>query len=212
MSQADRLMARAFDDLSESYDDAHHDAIARALVAFLSPAATESVVDVACGTGAVAIAVAQERRPHPGSPPVLAIDVSAGMVAAGRARAQSLGSAAAIDWRIGPALPLPVADDSVDVILCASSLHFLGVRAPADWRRALRPGGRVGFTLPVASQFRPRGVLADLVADDLDLPETAEEGRALARDAGFTDTAARVVGVGLRAVVLVVGKAPTAVA
>jgi ubiquinone/menaquinone biosynthesis C-methylase UbiE len=52
-------MAQAFDDLAAGYDDARHDGIARALVAFAAPTATESVADVACGTGAVAIAVAE---------------------------------------------------------------------------------------------------------------------------------------------------------
>ena len=59
MTQPDQRMAQAFDDLAGSYDDAYHDEVARALVAFAAPTATESVADVACGTGAVAIAVAE---------------------------------------------------------------------------------------------------------------------------------------------------------
>ncbi|GAA1179228.1 class I SAM-dependent methyltransferase [Kitasatospora gansuensis] len=202
-------MARAFDALSGDYDDAHHDEIARSLTAWAAPTPAESVADVACGTGAVALAVAAGRKNGTGGGGhLLAIDLSAGMVTAGQLRAERAGLAATIDWRVAPAVPLPVPDGSLDVILCASSLHFLGARALTDWLRALRPGGRVGFTLPVASQFRPSGAFAQLVAPDLQLPETAEDGRRLAAAAGLTDPVARVLDVGSRSVVLVLGRAP----
>ncbi len=208
MTQPDQRMAQAFDDLAGSYDDAYHDEVARALVAFAAPTGAASVADVACGTGAVAIAVAQARSAGPGGAPVLAFDLSPGMIAAGRARAARLALTGAIDWRVAPALPLPVADADLDLVLCASSLHFLGRPALADWLRALRPGGRVGFTLPLAADFRPRGVFADLLATDLVLPGTAEAAAALARSAGFTGAAARTVAVGARTVALVRAQAP----
>jgi ubiquinone/menaquinone biosynthesis C-methylase UbiE len=195
-------MAEAFDDLAADYDDTYHDEVARALVGLAAPATGARIADVACGTGAVALAVAGDA----GS--VLAVDISAAMVAAGRARAARLGLAAAIDWQVRSAVPLPVADGSLDLILCASSLHFLGTAALADWLRALRPGGRAGFTLPLASHFHPRGVFADLVAADLVLPQRAADGHALARAAGFTGTDTRVVAVGSRVVVCVVGQKP----
>ncbi|MFC5184965.1 class I SAM-dependent methyltransferase [Actinomadura harenae] len=201
------LMAGAFDGLAGTYDHDHHDAVARALLDLAPPAAGDAVADVACGAGAVALRVASLRLPS--SPAVLAVDLSEGMIAVGRALAERRGHAEAIEWRAGPAVPLPVADAALDLILCASSLHFLGVRALADWRRALRPGGRIGFTLPLASQFRPSGVFADLVAWDLPLPEDADQACSLAADAGFGDVRGRVVTVGTRAVVAVVASAPS---
>jgi ubiquinone/menaquinone biosynthesis C-methylase UbiE len=204
-------MARAFDDLAGDYDNPHHDEVAQALVEFAAAGAagdaetafgvSGAVADVACGTGAVALAVARLRPAA--AAPVLAIDISAGMVAAGRARAARSGLVDGVDWRIGPAVPLPVADASLDIILCASSLHFLGARALVDSRRALRPGGRLGFTLPVASRSRPSGVFADLVAADLPLPRTAGDAAEVARSAGFLDARARVLTVGPREAVLV---------
>jgi ubiquinone/menaquinone biosynthesis C-methylase UbiE len=200
-------MAQAFDELAESYDDDHHDEIARALLALVgTPADEDEIADVACGSGAAALAIARTRSS--GATPVLAVDLSAGMVAAGRARAVRLGCEHAIDWRIGPAVPLPVADAALDLVVCASSLHFLGRPALSDWRRALRPGGRAGFTLPVASQFRPSGPFAALVAADLPLPRTAEEALALATAAGFVDVDTRVIAVGSRSVVLTVATNP----
>ncbi|MFJ7159188.1 class I SAM-dependent methyltransferase [Streptomyces sp. NPDC101118] len=205
MTTARRRMAAAFDGLAEAYDDAHHDGIARALVGWLAPGGGEAVADVACGTGAVALAVVAAGG---GEVPVLAVDLSAGMVAAGRARGERAGVGGAVDWRVGPAVPLPVADGALDVVLCASSLHFLGAAALDDWLRAVRPGGRVGFTLPVASRFRPGGVFAELVAGDLGLPETAEDGCRLAAAAGFAGPAGRLLSVGDRAVVMVRARVP----
>ncbi|MFG3343837.1 class I SAM-dependent methyltransferase [Streptomyces sp. NPDC048018] len=210
MTSAAERMARAFDALSGDYDDAHHDMIASELTDWLAPTHDEAVADVACGTGAVALAVARRRQEPRPATPVLAIDLSAGMVAAGQARAERAAVAGSIDWRVGPAVPLPVADDSLDLVLCASSLHFLGSAALADWRRAVRPGGRIGFSLPLASGFRPGGVFADLVAADLALPGTAGDAVRLAGTAGLAAPAARELRLGARAVVLVRGTVPGA--
>ncbi|GAB3987328.1 class I SAM-dependent methyltransferase [Actinoallomurus acanthiterrae] len=199
-------MARAFNELADGYDDDHHDEVARALLALLGPVEEDGIADVACGSGAVALAVARARS-RTGTP-VLAVDLSAEMIQAGRVRAERLGLERAIDWRVGAAVPMPVADGGLDLILCASSLHFLGMRALADWRRALRPGGRVGFTLPLASGFRPSGRFAELVAADLPLPQTAGDAASLASDAGFVDVSADVVTVGSRSVALAVAANP----
>ncbi|MFI6601373.1 class I SAM-dependent methyltransferase [Nonomuraea sp. NPDC050536] len=178
-------MAQAFDELADDYDDDHHDKLARALVELAEPAAGDRIADVACGNGAVALAVA-ERLPGL-AVPIVAVDVSPGMIAAGRVRAEGLGYSAAIDWRVGTALPLPVPDASLDLVFCASALQFMGAGALTDWHRALKPGGRAVFTVPVASLYNPSGRFADLVARDLPLPATPEETQDLIVDAGFTD-------------------------
>ncbi|WP_274918801.1 class I SAM-dependent methyltransferase [Streptomyces sp. WZ-12] len=191
----------AFDELADSYDHSHHEAIARALIEWVAPDAADAVADVACGAGAVALQLA---RCRPGTaPPVLALDLSPRMVAVGRARAADLGCGTAIDWRVADAVPLPVPDRSLDVVFCASSLHFLGRRALADWKRALRSGGRVGFTLPLATHFRPSERFAGLCARDVPLPRTAQEASAWAAACGFADVDARVHVLGTRRVVLV---------
>lgn len=70
---------------------------------------------------------------------------------------------------------------------------FLGAAAFPDWYRALRPGGRVGYTLPVRSRFRPSARFAALAARDLPLPETAKDARVLASGAGFADATVTVL-------------------
>ncbi|MFE0186868.1 class I SAM-dependent methyltransferase [Streptomyces sp. NPDC059008] len=193
-------LAGAFDELADSYDHRHHEEIARALIAWVPPGEGDAVADVACGAGAVARQLARSRPDT--ARPVLAVDLSPGMVAVGRARAAGLVPDTAIDWRVADAVPLPVADHSLDVVLCASSLHFLGRRALTDWRRALRPGGRVGFTLPLATHFRPSGRFSGHVARDLPLPRTAQEASAWAAECGFTEVDSRVLVLGTRRVVL----------
>lgn len=197
-------MANAFDELAGGYDNDHHDEIARLLLDLVRPAAGDRIADVACGNGAVALALARAGV----TVPVVAVDISPGMIAVGRERAEAAGLAAAIDWRVGQAVPLPVPDASLDLVLCSSSLHFLGSTALADWRRALRPGGRAGFTLPVAGQFRPSGAFAALVASDVPVPGTAGEASEFARTAGFVQAESRLAHVGSRAVILTVATNP----
>jgi len=203
-------MTRAFDELAGAYDHEHHDAVARALLEFMGSPLDGRAADVACGGGAAALALAEIRAAGQladasQAAPILAVDLSPAMIATGRARAEQAGYAEAVDWRIGSALPLPADDGTLDLIVCASSLHFLGTAALADWRRALRRGGRVGFTMPTAGTFQPRGTFAQLVAADLSLPADAHGASRLAIDAGFTDARARIAAVGSREVALVTG-------
>lgn len=201
-SRASRI-TRAFDELAHDYDHGHHDAIARALLDLVQPTSWGAAADVACGSGAVAVALAALQSPD--APRVLAVDLSPAMIESGRARAERAGVADRIAWRVCQAVPLPVPDGALDLICCASSLHFLGAAALADWRRALRPGGQVGFTLPAASGFRAGGVFAELVAADLPLPDSAEAARRLATDAGFVSVRAESLSLGSRTFLLVTG-------
>ncbi len=194
------VLAGVFDELADSYDHGHHEEIARALIDQVAPGADDAVADVACGAGAVARQLARN-RPATASP-VLAVDLSPEMVAVGRARAAGPAGAPAIDWRVGDAVPLPVPDHSLDVVFCASSLHFLGARALADWRRALRPGGWAGFSLPLATHFRPSPRFAELLARDVPLPGGAREASDWAEAHGFTGATSRVLAVGTRRVVV----------
>ncbi len=92
------------------------------------------VVDVACGTGDLSrIAQAAGLR-------VVGIDLSWGMIAAGRARgAQTVLQA--------DATTMPFADRSVDGIVCGYALRNLSDldAAFAEMARVLRPGGRLAL-------------------------------------------------------------------
>ena len=145
--------AAMFDELAAGYDaDGVHERVAAALVAFMDlPAGGGLVVDVAAGTGAGALAVVRAG----GGWRVLAVDVSARMLTVGRARAAETDPDGRVGWVRAAGLALPVADGAVDAVVCASSAHFLGVAALGQWRRVLRAGGRLGFTVPAAAGFDP---------------------------------------------------------
>jgi SAM-dependent methyltransferase len=174
--------AVVFDALAPTYD--RHGEQSRLARQLLDAMGTieGNVVDVACGTGQVAAALPDTVAS------ILAVDASAGMVTHGRA----CKDAPRVRWRTAPALPLPVADGSIDVIICASALHLLGRAALRDWQRAMRPGGRVGYTLPLPSRWKPSPQIAALQASDIELPANHAQAIRLAESAGLVDIAVTV--------------------
>ena len=110
------------------------------LLAQAAPQPGEQVLDVACGTGVVSLAMAAAVGPG-GS--VLGVDLSAGMVASAVARAQAAGISQARFARMdAEALALPAA--SFDLVVCALGLMYLpdADAALREMQRVLRPGGR----------------------------------------------------------------------
>lgn len=107
-----------------------------------------AVLDVACGTGEVALGVAA--RGQAGR--VVGTDFSPEMVRVAQARA-----AGRAEFQVADAGALPFPDATFEVVTCGAGLFFLPDMAAAlrEWRRVLRPGGQVVFTT-----FR-RGLLGD---------------------------------------------------
>jgi ubiquinone/menaquinone biosynthesis C-methylase UbiE len=100
-----------------------------------------AVLDVACGTGAIAREAA--RRAGRGGR-VTGVDLGPPMLAVARATPAEAG-AAPITYLEGSAEQLPVDDASFDAATCHHGLQFFGDRDRAlhELRRALRPGARV---------------------------------------------------------------------
>lgn len=103
----------------------------------LTPGGT--VVDVGCGTGTFALALAARRA----DANVTAIDGDAKILSLARGKA----GAGALDWREGLAQELPLPSASTDVVTISLVLHHLLAadkhRALSEARRILRPGGRI---------------------------------------------------------------------
>ena len=114
----------------------------RQLLHFAGLTPGESVLDVGCGTGGLALAVRDAVGP---SGTVAGIDRSAEMVA--RARHKAAKAGASISFAEASADALPFADATFDVALSTVMLHHLrrAVRAlaVAQMARVIRPGGRI---------------------------------------------------------------------
>lgn len=124
--------------------------LARELFAGLGPGEA-SVVDVGCGTGSFAIALAARA---PGIE-LIGVDGDADVLA----RASAKPGAERVRWREGLATALPLPDASADAVVMSLLLHHL---APADKRTALGEARRVlrpGGALQIADWGRPRDPL-----------------------------------------------------
>jgi len=122
----------------------------RRLVAAAAPRPGEVALDLCCGTGDVAFALAARGAV------VTGIDFSPAMLAVARRRP----GRPPVTFVQGDAMALPVADASVDVVTVAYGLRSVADvgRALAEWRRVLRPGGRLlvlEFSRPAPLLRRP---------------------------------------------------------
>ena len=109
----------------------------------------ESVLDVGCGTGTLAIAASRQVGIG-GS--VHGVDPSAEMIARARAKAKRRHASVTFETGVAEALPFP--DATFDVVLSTVMLHHLPGKTRqqgvAEMRRVLSPGGRL-----VAVDFAP---------------------------------------------------------
>ncbi|AOS61215.1 class I SAM-dependent methyltransferase [Actinoalloteichus hymeniacidonis] len=181
----------AFDELAPNYDsDGSHRTLAERLVAGLAPLrAKATVLDVATGTGAAAFAALRRLD----ITRVVAVDISEGMIQRARQAATTADPTGRIEWQVAAGVPAPMPAGSADLVLCASSLQFLGRAALTDWLRVLRPGGQVAFTLTSAACFRPSGAFAELAAADLPMPADEQQAARIAGEAGFENVAVTTV-------------------
>jgi len=151
----------------------------------------ESVLDVGCGTGSLALA-AKRRVGDTGT--VSGVDASPDMIALATRKATRAG--AAVTFRSGTAERLPFPDASFDVVMATLMLHHLPASIRRDFARealrVLEPGGRillVDFSAPsaqspglIARLHRHGGVPRDAIV-------------VLLRDAGFRVESMGAVGI-----------------
>ena len=111
----------------------------------------DSVLDVGCGTGEVALVT--KSRAKAGK--VYGIDPAPEMIATARKKAAR--KKLDVDFRVGVIEALPFPDSSIDVVTSSLMMHHLPedlkVRGLAEIYRVLKPGGR----LLIADFMRPTG-------------------------------------------------------
>lgn len=150
---------RLFDQLADGYDRAalrFFPFAADRLARRLAPRPGEKILDVATGTGAVAIAVGQRLT---GGGRVLAIDISERMLdrAYANIRRMALHN---VDLHRMDASALEFRDGYFDALTCSCGLCLLPDMAAAlrEWRRVLRPGGRLLVATFGPTAFAPLAV------------------------------------------------------
>ena len=127
----------------------------RALVRVIDPRPGDRVLDVATGTGMVAVALARRAACE-----VIALDQSEAMLAAARVRVQADPRLATqINLIRGEAEQLPFADAEFDALTFTYLLRYVDDRGATmrELARVVKPGGRVGmveFGVPQAPALR----------------------------------------------------------
>lgn len=160
-----RSVASRYDLMNDLMSAGVHRVWKANLVARAAPRPGETLIDVAGGTGDIAIGLLREvdrlRRRKPGAPSALAVvaDINEAMLTAGRGRApaplrRDLVHVAADACR------LPFADRSADLVTISFGIRNVADidAALAEFRRVLKPGGRF---LCLEFSHMTHGVLQD---------------------------------------------------
>ena len=136
-------IAQLFNERAERYDDsAAHNWEAHMAAKLAAPTPGERVLDVACGTGLVSRACAKSM----GAPAdIVGVDIADGLLEVARHKA-----APSMCFAHADATQLPFEAAEFDVVLCVAAVPYLSDvdTAVAEWRRVLRPRGRMLFTVP----------------------------------------------------------------
>jgi SAM-dependent methyltransferase len=127
-------------------------AVGERLVSRVGVEPGDDVLDVACGTGNVAIRAAESGAR------VVGLDLTPELFDSGRRLAAEAG--VEVEWVEGDAEALPFADESFDVVLSTFGCMFAPRHelAAGEIARVLRPGGRIGIC-----SWTPEGKLGALL-------------------------------------------------
>jgi len=137
------------------------------IIAAANIQAGQRVLDVACGTGILARAVAERVGPT-GS--VIGLDINEGMLTMAKRKAPN------IEWKHGRAESLPFEDNTFDTVVSQFGLMFFENRLAAihEMSRVLRPGGQLAIAVWGALEKTPGYAAMAALLERLFGSETAE--------------------------------------
>ncbi len=149
-------VAQIFNQVAAGYDHAalrFFPFAADRLIVWLNPASGSKILDIAAGTGAVALAAAQAVGPQGR---VSAVDLAETMLDRLQEKVAKFGIRN-IDLHVMDAAALEFRRDYFDYVVCSFGIFFLPDMAAGlkGWARVTRPGGRLMFTAFGESAFQP---------------------------------------------------------
>jgi ubiquinone/menaquinone biosynthesis C-methylase UbiE len=152
-----QAIAQVFNLVSKLYDNPSlrfFPACAEKMVDYAKIKPGHKVLDVATGTGMVAIAAAQAVGDKE---QVQAIDLSESMIKQAKENLKRAGLSN-IDFHVMDGEQLEFEDNYFDVITCSYGLFFMPEMSTAlkSWLRVLKPGGKIIFTSFAPSAFTPQ--------------------------------------------------------
>jgi len=150
-------------------------------------APSETVLDLGSGAGFDCFLAAQEVGDEG---QVIGVDMAPEMIDKARANAQQ-NETEAVEFRLGEIEHLPVADETVDVIIsnCVINLSPAKPQVFAEAFRVLKPGGRLAVSDIVLSAEPPAAAQADLgaIAGCAGDAATVDALETMLAEAGFVD-------------------------
>lgn len=183
-------IADLYDRRSQTYDDSKwHVQICQHLLEYAQVSLRQHVLDIATGTGHIAIAAAKivgaEGK-------VIGIDISAGMLEQARDKVKALGLSN-VDFQSQDAESLNFPANSFDRIFCANSFPWIEDKQAALqlWHRFLKPGGLIAIHTPADTADVGYVVLRQVLQkygitlEPSNRIGTLEECRSLFANAGF---------------------------
>lgn len=152
LNEYKQKIAEIYDDRSYKYDESEwHIKIAHRLVEYAQIDDGKNALDIATGTGHIAIKVAQLVG-YSGS--VLGIDISPAMLEQARRKAEKL-SLSNLEFQLADAESLNFSHNSFDRILCANAFPLITDKLAALrlWYKLLKPNGLIALHTPADQAF-----------------------------------------------------------
>jgi SAM-dependent methyltransferase len=116
-------------------------------ISWLALSKESRLLDIACGSGGPTLRIAERTGCR-----VVGLDLSEEGIAAAQADAERRGLQDQVEFRTGDAAAaLPLEDASFDAVTCIDAINHLPGRGAVlrEWRRVLKPSGRLLYTDPL---------------------------------------------------------------